>query len=1098
MTILRAPFTPVRKASAWWNRLIEPYPSVQDADTRQKSRLLASMLLTLLLIILTLYLVRLPLHPSFDWEVVSRLVLGVIVLICYPFCHKGYYKAICLSAAIAGSLALFSLATVQGGPSALYILNYLVIVLIFVSLFMPVRVTLAIFAAQMGGLILWAGLVNSPTRAVLDAPFSFNLALGLIILMAARHRDLLEAARQAQLKASEAQFRALIEQTPVAIAVVGEMQFKYVNDAFAQMHGYEKAEELIGQPPLDRIAPDYRAAVTARSAHPQPGLMSGTAHEVVNLRNDGTPFYGLGTTTRVQLADGPVTIAFVQDITERKQTEIALQESEERYRRLIETSPDGVLVHQHGTIVFANPAALALYGADTPADLIGKTMLSRVHPDYQPVIAERIRRIVGAKGQVPFLEQKHLRLDGSVIDVEVAGASFSLHGELAVQIVIRDITERKQMAELLTQERNLLRTLIDNLPDFIYVKDRGSRFVTTNVAHLAVLGAATLDDVVGKTDFDLFPPELASRYFDDEQQIMQSGKPLLAYEEPIRGDSGTERWAVSTKLPLRDTAGNMIGLVGITRDITEQRHTILALKESEAKFRAFVEQSADGITLVDEQGNIVEWNAANERLTDQSRDTVVGQPYWDFHFRMLPPEKRSPAMYESLKTTTLTILQTGQSPLLTHPVEARQICPDGTIRTALQTIFPIKTEQGYRIGSISQDITDRKLAEEALRQSEARHRALLTAIPDLIFRKHRDGTFLDYHAGSLVDLAAPPDQIIGRKTAEVLPPESAERHQRAVERALETGEMQTYEYTLPINGQLMDYEARMVVCGPDEVITIVRNITERKRTQQQAFELALERQRVSVLETFIQDASHDLKTPLSVVQLSAHMLRRITDRMFGQVEALSQCAATSPVQLATALTEITKNLGAVYQRIDSLEGSAQRLNYLVSSLLEITRLQHYPNVHRSPQNLNSMVSELISNYQPLAVAKEQVLQFEPDNTLPSLMLDPDNFPRVIENLVKNAVQYTPQWGRIRVSTYQQDQQAVLEVSDTGIGIVAADLPRVFERFYRADKARSTTNGGAGLGLAITKHIVEAHGGQVVVESTPGAGSTFRVSLPIEG
>ncbi|MCC7449951.1 MAG: PAS domain S-box protein [Anaerolineae bacterium] len=970
MTILRDPFA--TKSIGWWNRLIEPLPLVQNSDTRQKSQLLASVLLMLLLVILVLYLSRLPLHQTLDLEVVSRLVLVVFILISYRFSRRGYYKVICLSAAVVGSLALFGLASVQGAPAGLHILNYLIVVIIFVSLFLSARLTLAIFAAQMIGLVVWAGLIGSASALkVLDEPISFNLALGLIVLLTTHYRGVLEAAHQAQLAASETRFRTLIEQTPVAITVSGDMRFKYVNAAFARLHGFEQAADLIGQPVLDCIAPEYHAQTIAWSAQRQADTAAaGAAHEIVNIRRDGTTFYALETVTPVQLADGPATIAFIQDITERKQIEDALQQSEERYRRLVETSPVGIFIHQEGVIVFANPAALILYGASSAEELVGQPALSVVHPDYHAAVTARIQQMAGAEAQVPLLEQKHVRLDGTVFDVEVAAISFMLHGKLAIQTVVHDITE--------------------------------------------------------------------------------------------------------------------------------QHKAVLALKESETKFRTFVEQSADGILLVDERGYIAEWNAANERLTGQRREAVVGQPYWDFHFRMVLPEKRSPELYEYLKTLTLNLVQTGESPLVSQPVEAKHYLPNGTLRVALQTVFPIKTERGYCIGSISRDITERKQAEESLRQSEARQRALLDAVPDLIFRKHRDGTFLDYHAGNPAELAVPPEQFIGRKTEEVLPPEAAARHTNAVARALQTGDMQTYEYTLTVGGQLMDYEARMVVCGSDEVLAIVRNITERKRTQQQAFELALERQRVKVLETFIQDASHDLKTPLSVVQLSTHMLRRITDRAYRQLEMLSlQSSGRRPEQLSSALTEIAETMGGLYQRIDSLDSSAQRLNYLVSSLLEITRLEHQPQGSRSRQDLNALIHDLVDSHQSLAVAREQVMQFEPDQTLPPIMLDSDNFPRVIQNLLRNAVQYTPQWGKIRIRTYQQDRQAVLEVSDTGIGIADADLPHIFERFYRADKARSTDKGGAGLGLAITKHIVETHGGHITVESTPGKGSTFRVFLPLE-
>jgi PAS domain S-box-containing protein len=136
------------------------------------------------------------------------------------------------------------------------------------------------------------------------------------------------------------------------------------------------------------------------------------------------------------------------------------------------------------------------------------------------------------------------------------------------------IKEREQAEHILREERRILRTLIDNLPDYIFVKDAESRFILNNAAHLQGMGVSTQEEVLGKTDLDIFPQEFAAQYYADEQQIIQSGEPLLDREEPVLNKTtGEERWVAVTKVPLQDDEGNVTGLVGVSRDITERKRT---------------------------------------------------------------------------------------------------------------------------------------------------------------------------------------------------------------------------------------------------------------------------------------------------------------------------------------------------------------------------------------------------------------------------------------------------------------------------------------------------------------------------------------------
>ena len=220
---------------------------------------------------------------------------------------------------------------------------------------------------------------------------------------------------------------------------------------------------------------------------------------------------------------------------------------------------------------------------------------------------------------------------------------------------------------------------------------------------------------------------------------------------------------------------------------------------------------------------------------------------------------------------------------------------------------------------------------------------------------------------------------------------------------------------------------------------------------------------------FVANVSHELRTPLSVIK--------------GFVETLQDGAwqdqRKAPEYLAT-----------IHRHTDQLTN-------LVSDLLELSKLEGTTLTPRSaPAELNLIVRKTAELLTPAVQKKQQTLALHLDTSLPTLKGNPDYIERAVANLIDNASKYTPEGGKIDVTTRPCGQYAVIEVSDNGIGVPAEDIPRIFERFYRVDRSRSREMGGTGLGLSIVKHVAQVHGGQIEVESTPGKGSTFRLKLPL--
>jgi two-component system NtrC family sensor kinase len=190
-----------------------------------------------------------------------------------------------------------------------------------------------------------------------------------------------------------------------------------------------------------------------------------------------------------------------------------------------------------------------------------------------------------------------------------------------------EVTERKRAEEALAEERNLLRTLIDNLPDLIYAKDTESRFVIGNIAVARLMGA-TPDELVGKTDFDFYPQGLATQYYADEQEIIRSGQPLLNREEPLMDQlTGKKGWLSTTKVPLRDSYGKIVGIVGIGRDITERRRAEEALRQLKEFNEGIVQGMEEGIVMEDAEGRITFVNPKMAEMLGYTEEELIGK-HW--------------------------------------------------------------------------------------------------------------------------------------------------------------------------------------------------------------------------------------------------------------------------------------------------------------------------------------------------------------------------------------------------------------------------------------------------------------------------------------
>lgn len=385
---------------------------------------------------------------------------------------------------------------------------------------------------------------------------------------------------------------------------------------------------------------------------------------------------------------------------------------------------------------------------------------------------------------------------------------------------------------------------------------------------------------------------------------------------------------------------------------------------------------------------------------------------------------------------------------------------------------------GARVVCAAQDISALKAAQARLTENEARYRSISQLSSDYAFSASigEDGTpTTDWVFGGFQRITgfAPEEIETHQKWLRLIHPADRALFENAVQQMVASGMDHEHEFRLITrSGEVRYLRVRYhPVTDPatgrvNRIYGAAEDITDRKQADLNALDAMLQKERVRLLSDFIRDVSHDVRTPLTAINTSLYLLRRLD---------------ADPARRS--------------QHYDRIEQQAARLAELLDGMLTLVRLDQNDDFEFRSVNVNTAVTAVSARMTPLLEARRIALTHELHSELPLIQADKDELQRALLNLLGNAARFTPEAGSITVRTAVRADRVMIEIQDTGIGIAEADLTRIFERFYRADRSRSTGTGGAGLGLAITKKIVERHGGKIEVESRPGEGSTFRVLLP---
>jgi len=756
----------------------------------------------------------------------------------------------------------------------------------------------------------------------------------------------------------------------------------------------------------------------------------------------------------------------LSEIERRQQSEAALKQSEMLYRLLADNISDMVTLHQpDGRFIYASPSYTHLtgYSSDELMAMPAAELRALVHPEDLPRTRDEAHQQVLQGKTITRLEYRGRRKDGTYFWVETDSRSIKDEQGTVTQLLAssRDITERRRIEEVLKEQQGQLEDFFTVAPDLLCIADTDGYFLKLNQFWEATLGYP-LRELEGKRFLDFVHPDDLQATL-DALSTLDAQQPILNFTNRYRCQDGTYR-----VIEWRSRSDGKL-IYAAARDITERTQAEEALRQSEAHLRSLIDSQTAYIVRTDMSGHYTYVNPQFIKDYGWVKDNgnVIG---------LLTHETILPEDHQKTYATVAKCLAEPGKPV---QVTLKKPTKDGDSRWTLWEFVAITNEQDEptEIQCIGFDISAQMIAEEALRQSEERFRTISEIVTSYTYGYSvlaDGGLEREWTAGAFKDITGyTPEEIDERGGwASLLYPDdlplAAHRY-----KTLLSGQAAVDEFRI-INRSnevcwLRDY-ANPIWDEQEQRVTYIfgaaQDITEQKLSGAQAIELTLEREKVRLLADFVRDTSHDFRTPLSVINTSTHLIRKTDD----------------PER-------------RIYH-LNKINAQVDYLSRIISALHLMASLDQDKMNEISPINFNQLIVDGVGAAQALIGQHQHMVHLDLEADLPKIRGDARYLFAAIAAILHNAFIYTPKGGEITIRSSTQDQSIIFEVADTGIGIGEADLPHIFNRFYKADSARGQNDSGTGLGLAITKKIIESHHGTIAVESELGKGSTFRIVLPL--
>ena len=850
------------------------------------------------------------------------------------------------------------------------------------------------------------------------------------------------------LRESEARFRSAFENTLFGMAIIAlDGRYLQVNQSLCRITGFSE-QELLQRDFAALTHPDDLRESLEFSHTLMEGVKSGGITTKRYVRKDGEPVWVSVHLALVRDALGKPLhfISLVEDLSERKRAEENARKSEEWLKFALNAAGVG-LCHRESGVTTASEQQFRLYGLEPAEKWISRERwLQSIHPaDRERVEMEQ--RLAIEQGRPYDIQFRVIWPDGSVHWLLCRGKILHDDRGAGKIEVTADVTEGKRAEAALNEFFALSRS-----PMAIFGFDGSINRV--NAALLETSGL-TAEELAQRPVTEFFHP--------DDRPMMQEefGKLITRGGNSEFECRGLRKDGSFVPLLFFATAAPDERLIfAVAHNITERKRAEEALRESEAKFRELFDCAPVAYHELDMDGVVRRVNRAQCAMLGYEAGEMSGRPIWEF---VADREVSREAVRKKLS---------GEQPL--EPVQRRYTRRDGSQLWAEAHSVLVRNATGETAGirTALLDITERKRAEEALRESEDKFRELFDCAPVAYHELDMDGVVRRVNRAECALLGYEAGEMLGRPAWEFIAGADREASREAVRRKL-SGEQPLAPYQrryvrrdgAELWAEVHETLVRNATGETAGIRTALLDITERKRLAN-TLELNFEKLARSneELERFAYVASHDLQEPLRMVASFTQLLAK---RYSGRLDETADRYIHYAVDGAKRMQELIADLLA-YSRVNSKELDLRQTD------------------------CEAVVLEAMRNLQVVIEESGACIDWDP---LPALWVDQGQLAQVFQNLLGNAVKFRrkEECPRIHVSAVDSGAEWMISVQDNGIGIDARHAERIFQMFQRLHTRAEYP--GTGIGLAVCKKVVERHGGKLWVESEPGAGSTFRFTIP---
>jgi PAS domain S-box-containing protein len=864
------------------------------------------------------------------------------------------------------------------------------------------------------------------------------------------------------MRESEARHRVLLDQSLMGVYVIQDGALRYVNPAFARMLGYEPEEMIDRIDPFDIILGDDRQKLAYAIRSRLSGDDDSSSKEFRAIHKNGTIRYIESFGTRIIYNNCPAVLGTMLDITERRQAEEERRKTEERFHIIAQATNDAVWDWDLTTnAVWWNEGVNTLFGYSP--DQVGPDAnwwCENIHPEDKEEVISSVHEVIDSGGRSWTGEYRFRRADGSYAYILDRGYVIRDDEGQAVRMLgaMADLTERRMAEGILRASEERFSKSFHSTPCSMSILNaREGIYIDVNDAFVLSTGYAR-QEVIGRTVEDL------GIWADDESRnealhLLKEQGFVKNLEARFSMKSGGVMLCLFSA-EIIEIAGQKC-VLATALDITEQKRAQEELRRSEEHFRSLIENSQDIITIMAPDGATLYSSPSIERVLGYKPEDMISTNAFD----RLHPDDRS-----RVQTTFAQALSKFG---VTEKVEYRLLHADGSWRVMEgigKNLLDNPSVRGIVVNA--RDITERKLAEEKLRDSEERYRGLFENNPLPAWVIDPDTlSFLAVNDVALSHYGYSREEFLAMKITDIRPPEDVSLLLDTMPAIIESpGHTGLWRHRRK-DGTIILAEVTsqtLISEGRPVRLAIVQDVTARRQMEEammRAKEAAESANRAK--SEFLTNMSHEIRTPMNgIIGMTELLLDTHIDREQREYLDMVKMSADSLLEIINDILDFSK--------------------------IEAGKLQ----LDRVEFNIEDCVGDTIKTFTPRAQEKGLELIFHIAEDVPRLVFgDPTRLRQVLINLTGNALKFTEE-GEVVVSIKARalaegEFEMHFEVSDTGIGIPPEKHRLIFEAFTQADASTTRRFGGTGLGLAISSQLISLMGGNIRIESEVGQGSTFH-------